>query len=120
LQVEDFALPPNTEHWMIRVDNFSPSLAAQILAKACSKKILLHCELTDLSMKLLDPDFIALPGLPGLTGKTGRNLFLDLLLPPRNLIGMHAVLAGKFGQSVVPGQGIQGDAGLELGRELPF
>lgn len=78
---------------MIRVDNFMPSFVAQILAKACCKKIFLHCELADLGMKLLDPSFIALLGLPG--------------------------LAGKFEQNVFPGQGIQGDTGLKFGGELP-
>jgi len=47
------------------------------------------------------------------------NLLLCLLFPLRNLIWMHAILAGKLGQGLLPRQGIKGDAGLEFGGELP-
>lgn len=62
-----------------------PSLAAKILTKACCKKSL-HNELPNLDMKLLDPSFIALLDALYLSSKASCNLFLGLLLPPKNLI----------------------------------
>ena len=70
-------------------------------------------------MKLLDTGFIALLDLLGFASKTRCNLFFGLQLPLGNLIGVHAILTSKLGQGLFPGQGIQGDAGLELGGELP-
>lgn len=70
-------------------------------------------------MKLLDTGFIILLSLLGLARKASCNLLLGLLFPLRNLIWMHAMLAGKLGQALLPRQGIKGDAGLEFGGELP-
>lgn len=70
-------------------------------------------------MKLLDAGFIILLSLLGLARKASCNLLLGLLLPLRNLIWMHAMLAGKLGQALLARQGIKGDAGLEFGGELP-
>jgi hypothetical protein len=82
------------------------------------QKILLHRELADLGVQFLDPCFFALLVLWGFAGEPSSYLLLGLLLSLGNLVGIHAVLAGVFGQGVYAGQGIQSHAGLKLGGEF--
>ena len=87
---------------MAQVNDFTPSLASQILAKACCKKFI-HSMLANLGMKLLDTGFIILLSLLGLASKTSCNLLLGLLFPLRNLIWMHAILLASSDKVCSPG-----------------
>lgn len=100
---------------MALIDHLSPSLAAHIWAKACAKKILLHRELADLGVKLLDLGFVGLRGSIAFPCKGRNDTVLGLLLPLGDLVGMYAVLTGELGQGVFAGQSIKGNSGFELG-----
>ena len=104
---------------MPRVDNFTPSLGAQILAKGCCKKSSPQ-KLANLGMKPLYTGLIALLGLLGLACKASRNQFFSLLLPLGNLIWVHAILIGYLRQYLFPGPGIQDDAVLNSAVNFPL
>jgi len=83
------------------------------------QKILLHGDLLDLGVKLLDQRFITLLGLLGFASKSVSNLLFGLLFPLGYLVRVDAIFTGLFGKGGgSPGRASKATRGLNSAENL--